>query len=44
MPQIIIGEITAHLASYTFLQEILIKKNTSLSRLYQPPFSQNIYH
>ena len=48
MPQIILKEITAHLASYTFFtRDVDQYKNTSLSQLYQPPrtpFSQNTYH
>ena len=45
MPQIILKERTAHLASYTFFARDADQyKNTSLSQLYQPPrtpFSQN---
>ena len=45
MPQIILKERTAHLASYTFFtRDVDQYKNTSLSQLYQPPrtpFSQN---
>ena len=47
MPQIGLKERTAHLGSYTFLQEMLVNIKTSLSQLYQPPrtaFSQNTYH
>ena len=48
MPQIILKERTAHLASYTFFtRDVDQYKNTSLSQLYQPPrtaFSQNTYH
>ena len=48
MPQIILKERTAHLASYTFFtRDVDQYKNTSLSQLYQPPrtpFSHNIYH
>ena len=47
MPQIILKERTAHLASYSFFtRDIDQYKNTSLSRLYQPQrtlFSQNTY-
>ena len=47
MPQIIIKERKAYLASYFYKQEILIIiKNMSLSQLYQPPrtpFSHNTY-
>ena len=47
MPQIIINQRKAHLASYTFTRDIDQYKNTSISQLYQPPstpFSQNTYH
>ena len=48
MPQIILKERTAHLASYTFFtRDVDQYKNTSLSQLYQLPripFSQNTYH
>ena len=48
MPQIILKERTAHLASYTFFARDADQyKNTSLWQLYQPPrisFSQNTYH
>ena len=48
MPQIILKERTAHLASYAFFtRDDDQYKNTSLSQLYQPPrisFSQNTYH
>ena len=48
MPQIILKERTAHLASYTFFtRDVDQYKNTSLWQLYQPsrtPFSQNTYH
>ena len=48
MPQIILKERTAHLASYTFFaRDVDQYKNTSLSQLYQQlgtPFSQNTYH
>ena len=48
MPQIILKERTAHLASYAFFtRDVDQYKNTSLSQLYQPPrtpFSQNTYH
>ena len=48
MPPIILKERTAQLASYTFFTRGVDQyKNTSLSRLYQPPrisFSQNTYH
>ena len=48
MPQIIIKERTAHLASYTFFTtDVDQYKNTSLSQLYEPQktsFSQNTYH
>ena len=38
MPQIILKERTAHLASYTFFARDADQyKNTSLSQLYQPP-------
>ena len=50
MPQSILKERTAHLARYTFLQEMQININfalyTSLSQLYQlprTPFSQKTY-
>ena len=45
MPQIILKERTAHLASYTFFtRDVDQYKNTSLSQLYHPPrtaFSKN---
>ena len=48
MPQIILKERTANLASYTFFaRDVDQCKNMSLSQLYQPPrtpFSQNTYH
>ena len=48
MPQIILKERTAHLASYTFFtRDVNQYKNTSLSQFYQPPrisSSQNTYH
>ena len=48
MPQIILKERTAHLASYTFFtRDVDQYKNTLLSQLHQPPrtpFSQNTYH
>ena len=48
MPQIVLKERTAHLASYTFFTGDLDQyKNTSRSQLHQPPrtsFSQNTYH
>ena len=48
MPQIILKERTAHLASYTiFTRYVDQYKNMSVSQLYQPPrtpFSQNTYH
>ena len=48
MPQIILKERTADLASYTFFtRDVDQYENTSLSRLYEPPkisFSQNTYH
>ena len=48
MPQIILKERTAHLASYTFFtRDVDQYKDVSLSQLYQPPkilFSQNMYH
>ena len=48
MPQIILKEKTAHLASYTFFtRDVDQYKNMSLSQLYQPPrtpFPQNTYH
>ena len=48
MPQIILKERKAHLASYTlFTGEVDQYKDMSLSQLYQPPralFSQNMYH
>ena len=48
MPQIILKDRTAHLASYTFFtRDVDQYKNTSPSQLYQPtrtPFSQNTYH
>ena len=48
MPQIILKERKAHLASYTlFTGEVDQYKDISLSQLYQPPralFSQNMYH
>ena len=48
MPQIILKERTAHLASYMFLTRDADQyKHTSFSQLYQPPrapFSQNTYH
>ena len=48
MPQIIIKERKAHLASYTFFtRDIDQYKDMSLSQLFQPPktlFSQNMYH
>ena len=34
MPQIILKERTAHLANYTFLQDVDQYKNTSISQLY----------
>ena len=38
MPEIILKERTAHLASYTlFTRDVDQHKNTSLSQLYQPP-------
>ena len=38
MPQIILKERTAHLASYTFFtRDVDQYKNTSLSQFYQPP-------
>ena len=48
IPQIILKERTAHLASYTFFtRDVDQYKNTSHSQLYQPPrtaFSENTYH
>ena len=48
MPQIILKERKAHLASYTlFTRDVDQYKDMSLSQLYQPPrtpFSQNMYH
>ena len=48
MPQIILKERTAHLASYIFFTRHVDQyQSTSLSQLYQPsrtPFSQNTYH
>ena len=48
MPQIILKERTAHLASYTFFtRDVDQYKDTSLAQLYQSPrilFSQNMYH
>ena len=45
MPQIILKERTAHLASCTFLQEMLINIKTSqLHQTPKTPFSQNTYH
>ena len=48
MPQIILKERTAHLASYTFFTRDADQyKNASFSQLYQPPrtfISQNTYH
>ena len=48
MPQIIVKERTAHLASYTFFtRDVDQYMNKSLSQLHQPPrtsFSQNTYH
>ena len=48
MPQIILKDRIAHLASYTFFtRDVDQYKNTSLSQLYQAlesPFSQNTYH
>ena len=48
MPQIILKEGTAHLASCTFfIRDVDKYKNTSFSQLYQPPrtpFSQKTYH
>ena len=48
MPQIIVKERKAHLASYTlFTRDVDQYKDMSLSQLYQPPrapFSQNMYH
>ena len=47
MPQIILKERTAHLASYTFFtRDVDQYKNKSLSQLYQPPrthISQHTY-
>ena len=43
MPQIILKERTAHLASYTcFTRDADQHKNTSLSQLYQPP--RTLFH
>ena len=43
MPQIILKERTAHLASYTFFtRDVDQYKNTSLSQLYQPP--RTVFH
>ena len=48
MPQIILKERIAHLASYTFFtRDVDQSKSTSLSQLYQAlesPFSENTYH
>ena len=48
MPQIILKERTAHLASYTFFtRDVDQYKDPSFSQLYQPQgilFSQNMYH
>ena len=47
MPQIVLNERTAHLASYAFLKtDVDQYERQSLSQLYQPPktpFSQNIF-
>ena len=47
MPEIILKERTAHLASYTFAQDVDQYQNSSLKQFYQPrrtSFSQNTYH